>query len=92
MKNSKIVVCRSQTQKFIFYTCLLAAPSTGKSTILNAVSKPLYEIEKVNGISLHESHIANPGTVEAAISILRDRSYLFSMYDESSAFFGSLGI
>ena len=65
----------------------MANPSTGKSPILAEITQKLYELEKLDGINLGESHLGNPGTVEACISLLKDKGYMFLSYDESAAFF-----
>ena len=61
-------------QKFIFYTDLLASPSTGKSAALKIFEDASNEVERANNISDENTTIVNCATVEAAVETLKNQS------------------
>ena len=97
----------SHSESFLFYTALLANPSTGKSPAMRIFSEASYEIEDFLGIEEAKSGLANGNTnlkkikvlkilikgatVEALVEILKNVGPTLSLFDESSAFIGALG-
>ena len=84
MSLSTISVSETHNQRFTSYTALLGTPSSGKSPALKIFSKAAYEIEKHQGKTDETSNLANGGTVEAVIEMLKHNRSLLSYYDEGN--------
>lgn len=91
MGSSKISALDTFIEKFVVFSALLANPSTGKSPALKIISNSCYEIESTLGKEDKESNIANGGTVEALIELIKNLQFVLSMFDEGNAFLGSFG-
>ena len=82
MSLSTISVSKTHSHKFISYTALLGTPTCGKSPALKIFSKAAYEIERHQEKTDETSNLANGGTVEAVIEMLKNSKSLLSYYDE----------
>jgi hypothetical protein len=60
----------------VFYTALVAQPSTGKSGAMGLLSSAIDMIENYLNISLDNSHQVNCPTIEALIELLKDHPEL----------------
>ena len=81
---------RVSEHKFIFYT-MLNANSAMKSPVYSQFSSCMSQLELINGVEYKDSQISNCGTEEALVEFCKHSNSIFSCYDESNAFFGSLG-
>lgn len=59
MKKSFVSTLATLTEQCIFYTALIANPSSGKSTALSLIKKSIYEIEAYGKIHRSKSSLIN---------------------------------
>ncbi|RMZ95548.1 hypothetical protein BpHYR1_019686 [Brachionus plicatilis] len=92
MKKSDVTALSSLQEQCVFYSALIANPSTGKSSALSLVKKSLWELENYLNIPRNKSSLINAGTVEALLTHLEGNSCLISLFDESATFMSSFGM
>ncbi|RNA08529.1 hypothetical protein BpHYR1_031578 [Brachionus plicatilis] len=92
MQHSYVFTLTTLSEKSVFYSCLVANPSTGKSTAMSLIKKSLNQIEEYKKIPRKKSNLINAGTVEALLTNLETNPCMVSFFDESSTFMSSFGL
>lgn len=90
MGNSHFQVGKNFKQKFIFYTALLANPSSGRSEAMETFFNAASLVEKANNMDGLSSSLRNPATAEYLIGMLKSNPRIISFWNVASAFTESL--